>query len=220
MMTEAWENAQKSGAKLKNDPQASTYTKEAHRKLGIVKYDYSWYQEAVKHWEMAAEEPFPDPATQYYLGLAYTSGKGVKKDIKKGKEYLQKASSQGFIQANAVLNHLENKQTLSIKQRGNIEEKNELGLPANAEKDVVQATKPFLNKVFSWFRKYSGPIIGAIAAITITTLAIGAIVGGLIALTISFPHIMVPVWKIVGEVGIVALNAIVTFAKLMLPIVR
>jgi TPR repeat protein len=62
------------------------------------------YEKAIEYWEKAKIKG--DPRTSYLLGLAYYSGKGVKRDIRKGKEYIEKAKNLGFKAASHALDNL------------------------------------------------------------------------------------------------------------------
>ncbi len=209
IMERAWEDAQKiSGKKIPKEAQA--HVKAAQRKLGMMHYDKGvgrkspWYHEkAVEYWERAAAQPDPDSAALYYLGLAYSSGKGVKKDVEKGKGFLKEAAKLGFKQSNVMLAHLDKTKPLSKKD---LKDKNDLNLSRAPEIDVIKAGKPILSKACTWFKKHAGAIIGGILIASITTVAVAAIAAGLIALTIFFPHVMIPIWVVAGVFALSALG--------------
>jgi hypothetical protein len=64
-----------------------------------------------------------------------------------------------------------------------------------------EAPKNFLGKTWSWLNKH-GPTILTIAAVTAVVAAVTAIglaaIGGAIALTFAFPHVMLPAFAVVG----------------------
>lgn len=146
------------------------------------------YTEAVRLWQRAAEAGHP--MAHYYLGLAYCSGKGVKKDLEKGKAELKMAAEQQFQPACAMLNRLEKKELKPLQPVAD----NPLQLPPHEEKDVIEANDHFLGKAWTWIKKHSV----SITITLITAAAIAALVAGLVALTFFFPHVMVPIWVVAG----------------------
>ena len=210
----AWDDAQKIPEKSPKETKAKL--KEAQTKLGMLKYVegkvpyYSYnYHKAVEYWKKAATEPDPDPAALYYLGLAYSSGKGVGKDLKVGKQYLGKAARLGFKQSNVMLDHLEKKRPVSKKEIK--AEQNELGLKRSPEIDVIKSNRPLSKKIYSWFKKHQKAIIGGIAIAIVSIIALAAIAAALVALTIFFPHVMIPIWIGVGLLGLGAISLIALF---------
>lgn len=146
---------------------------------------------AVAHWRRAAEADHP--MSQYYLGLAYCSGKGVQKNVAMGKEWLQKAAKSQFLPAQAMLNHLDGKQTLTL----NNAVQDPHNLSPKEEQDCVYAQKNFLDKAWIWIKKHWDIILIS----TISAVAIGALIAGLVALTLFFPHVMIPIWIVAGGIG-------------------
>lgn len=53
-------------------------------------------QEAVEHWLIASKHAHPIAEVSYNLGYAYYDGYGVKRNLKKAKEYFEKAIEQGY----------------------------------------------------------------------------------------------------------------------------
>lgn len=148
------------------------------------------YREAVRHWKRAAEADHP--MAHYYLGLAYCSGNGVKKDVAKGKAELKRAAEQQFLPAQAMLNRLEKKDLKPLQPVA----ENPLKLPSTEEKDVIQANNHFLGKCWTWIKNHRV----CISVTLITIVGIAALLAGLGALTIFFPHVMVPIWVVAGAI--------------------
>lgn len=148
------------------------------------------YSEAVRHWQRAAEANHP--MAHYYLGLAFCSGKGVKKDVAKGKAELKRAAEQQFLPANAMLNLLDKKDLKPLQPVAD----NPLQLPAIEEQDVIEASNHFLGKTWTWMKKHRVCMIATL----ITIVGIAALLTGLGALTFFFPHVMLPLWAVAGGV--------------------
>jgi TPR repeat protein len=205
IMKQAWKAAKKTSqkiAKTTGNEQAKKQKKAAQRKLGIAEHASHQYEGAIVYWKKAASEPFPDLIAQYYLGLAYMSGEeGVQKDEKKGLEYLTKASNQGLTQATTKLNHLKNKQSL---QRSEKSKEKKVSGAISSKETVIKSKKSSDNRLWAWIKKHPGlTILGVI-----TTLAVGAIIAGLVAATIFFPHVMIPIWIVTGVVVLAPVIAI------------
>lgn len=151
------------------------------------------YAQAASYWKRASDAGCP--RAHYYLGLAHYSGKGVQQNPEAGKDLLTKASDLQFLPAKIMLQRLEGKEKRDVTV--DIAKQDHLKLPPNEERDCLQAKKNFLGKAWTWFKKHAIEII----LTTIGAVALAAIVGGLIALTIFFPHVMVPIFIVVGAVG-------------------
>ena len=72
--------------------------------LGIYYYEQQNNKEAVKWFRKAAEQG--DATAQYYLGLCYYRGKGVRKDHEEALRWLCMASEQGYNDAQKHLNDM------------------------------------------------------------------------------------------------------------------
>lgn len=64
---------------------------------GVDAFSIKKFDEALKQFEPAAKEG--DPKALYYLGLMYSGGFGVEKDMKKALEYYGEAAAKGNILA-------------------------------------------------------------------------------------------------------------------------
>ena len=156
-------------------------------------FEKSDYAIAISYWQRAAEADYP--MAQYYLGLAICSGKGVPKDTAKGNEWLQKAAKQQFLPATAMLNHLEGKEKMKKSSKPLIEDP--LRLPPKEENDCIAAQHKFLGKAWTWIQNHSKAILIS----TISAVAIAVLVAGVVALTIFFPPVMIPILVVAGVIG-------------------
>ncbi len=83
---------------------------EAQHKLGVI-YLYGQcdveknYHEAIQWFTKASEK---HPESQFFLGLMYEGGQGVKKDLQAALKWYQKAASAGFQDAKDKIKELEN----------------------------------------------------------------------------------------------------------------
>lgn len=146
------------------------------------------YQIAVKYWQRAADSGCV--RAKYYLGLAYASGRGVKKDLETAKSWLKVAEADKYLPASVILNHLEKKTELTLEMIDHSQDK--LQLPPKEEAQFIKSEKSFLGKAWTYFKKHiAKPLL-------ITTVSITAITAGLGALTICFPHIMIPIYVVGG----------------------
>lgn len=150
-------------------------------------YTNSYYSSAVRHWKRAAEADYP--MAQYYLGLALCSGKGIKRDIDAGKDWLKKASESKFLPATLMLRQLSGEKGLEVPLDFN-EEDNPLKVAPLEERDCLKSLEKRSGKVWSWFKNHSTTIL----IVTISIVAVTAILAGLAALTFFFPMVMVPIW--------------------------
>lgn len=174
-----------------NDRPLREQEKEAFCMAGRVWYQYrkndkQGYAEAARLWQRAAEADHP--MAHYYLGLAYCSGKGVKKDLAKGKAELMRAAELQFLPAKVMLNGLEKKEKIPLQKD------NALHLPPKEEQDAIAANQNFLGKGWTWIKNHKV----CIGVTLISIVAAAALLAGLGALTFFFPHVMVPIWIVAG----------------------
>lgn len=159
------------------------------------------YQDAVEMWKPAAKQG--DMQAQYYLGIAYCSGKGIKKNLEEGKKLLKLSADAGFSPAQAMLDHIDG---VKSKRDDSPQEMDKDAMPFSEKerKDYIHSTKPFLSKAWSWLGR-NAVTVGIVASVTAVGLAVvGGAAAGAIALTIFFPHVMIPLWVVGG--GLVTLS--------------
>jgi TPR repeat protein len=199
----------------KNDTMQNLHPLQKRTCVNLGRYyyeDFQHYKLAIEYWKPAAEQG--DMHAQYYLGLAYCSGKGVKKDLVKGKEFLKKAADAGFTPAQSMLNHLNKKEPIPNHQ----EHVDDQDLPFSdiEEKDCVFANKPFLGKAWTIFKRNIGQIAGVVLGVSIVAGIVLSLVGGAVALTVFFPHVMIPIWIIVGGTTLFGITLIVSLCGMAL----
>jgi hypothetical protein len=65
-----------------------------------------------------------------------------------------------------------------------------LKLAPKEEEHCIRAQKNFLKRAWHWIKDHKAGVLYT----TISVVALAAIIGGLVALTIFFPHVMIPIW--------------------------
>ncbi len=191
---------------------------QAFRDLGRVALRGKWegvfrgsynnrYAKAVKYWEKGSE--LGDSGSKFYLGIAYYTGRGVNRDKKRAIELLHEAKDLGHPLAAAAIDRMNGKNVEIKRRKKDVQSSEELNKLDNLDslelkddeiEDLIIADKPWFNRVIHWFKRNKGGL-RKITEIALAALAAVCAVGGLIALTIFFPHVMVRIWIGIGLLG-------------------
>lgn len=159
------------------------------------------HRAAVNLWKPAAKQG--NMHAQYYLGVAYCSGKGIKKNLEEGKKLLELSADAGFSPAQAMLEQIRGIETTGDDSTQDMD-KDIISFSQKEKEDYIHSTKPFLNKAWGWLGK-NAVTIGIVASVAAVGLsALGAVLAGAVVLTVFFPHVMIPIWVVGG--GLVALS--------------
>ena len=176
------------------------------------------YKKAFECWQKAYQlsAENPDPRVLYLLGLAYCSGKGVQKDLLKGKAFLEQASGKGLIAANTALDYLDhpntkifNKRDLKQENGPVLDPDKDLNIPNKELEEAVKTNKSWFKQFIIYPLTQSSSFWSSAKVITTLSLtAIAAVVGTLAILTIAFPHVMIPIFIVSGIILVITLIAL------------
>lgn len=192
-----------------NDPNLKGYFfRDAGRlKFKAGNYSGGYRDGAIDLWSTGWEN-YQNADCAYFLGVCYYAGVGVKADREKALEYWKKAAEGGNEQAQFEINKRSNPDLVrpALREKDQtIEELNDIKESHFADKETevrIVADKPWHQRTVYWIKQSTSRIITIVSAVSLTALAIG----GLIALTIAFPFVMVPIWITVGVVAGVAIG--------------